>query len=166
MLTDGALAKILISWRKGSAYSVEKNGHMCVPVNRADRMSMYRDLVTTLIEEHQYTEDELGGKTERMVVEASISPTSDNKEKWKILCIRDWNDVIDDFFPKAVKQHDPSKMPERVKQERQTPVEYADVDPRLARDIPVDESIYAGLPPVEREIDEEFLQLVKEAKGE
>ncbi|NJO48269.1 MAG: hypothetical protein HC840_00975 [Leptolyngbyaceae cyanobacterium RM2_2_4] len=166
MLTDTELAKVLIQWRKSSAYAAEKNGHFVVPTNRSDRMNMYRDLIATLTEKYNYTEDELGGKTERMVVEASMAPTSQNKDKWKLLCVRDWTEVIVDFFPKETINHDPSKMPEQIKHERLAPVEYASEDPRLAVDNPVDTTIFAGLPPVEREIDEEFAKLLKEAKGE
>lgn len=45
-------------------------------------------------------------------------------------------------------------------------LEYAQVDPRLLKDNPIDRSIFEGLPPVNDPVDEEFMKLLKEVTGE
>lgn len=163
MLTESELAKVLASWKKECGVLIKD--HYCVPVNRPDRLAMYKTLINTLINKYAYEEADLEGNTERRVVEASVNPTSDNREKWRIVCIRDWKDAVDDFFPKEMLSFDPATVPER-KRQRFEQNEPAIVDPRLDKDNPIDKSLFEELPPVVDPVDEEFLKLLNEVGDE
>lgn len=164
MLNDSELAKVLASWKKECGE--EKNSHFVVPGNRPGRLAMYKILINTLINKYEYTESDLEGKTERIVVDASVNPISGKKTEWKIIAARDWKDAVDDFFPKETLDFDPSTVPERKRKSFQQQ-EFATVDPRLEKDNPIDTTIFEGLPsPVSDEVDTEFLELLKGVKDE
>lgn len=160
MLNETELAKLLVRWR--NKYGTLVREHYCVPVNRPDRMVMYQALIHILMTEHGYSEEDMEGNTERRIVEASMSPNSDNREKWKIVCVRDWRESVILMFPKDLPDFDPSSVPQ-LERVNLSPV---DKDPRLEKDNPIDTSVFKDLPPVKDVVDEEFAKLIKEAKGE
>lgn len=245
MLTDTELAKLIVSWK--SQTGTEIRGRMCVPVDSALRINMYKDLIETLIVNHGYAEDDLmSTMTKRMVIEASLNPNSPGKKTWETMATADWEQSVADRFPVQVLTHNPDSVDTSRRKEnvlppvKQAPVEevkedtsnepfalskeefdylaerigsdfdrsfIADMtvtllrdltkkqsdrltkirsrieilnsapekkkkksgpepisseaeDPRLLRDNPVDMSIFAGMPPVQDQVDEEFLKLI------
>lgn len=162
MLTETELARLITSWKNQCGEEIK--GRMCVSIE--GRTEMYKTLIKTLIELHQYTQEDLEGKTYRMVMDASVNPNSERKEGWRKAATADWNDAVDFFFPQKLLMHDVSTEPERPKRSRTEKVEYSAEDPRLAKDNPVDRTIFEGLPAVNDPVDEEFMKLLQEVGDE
>lgn len=158
MLTSEALAKLLIQWRMN--FGVKIRDHWCVPTNRPDRMAMYMSLIETLTKINGYVEEDFNSILESRVIEASMSPTSDNRAKWKIVATRDWQECVVIFFPQKTTQFE-GTIPERKDGPSYQKTEYVNDDPRLYTDNPVDRSVYEGLPPVDNPVDEEFLKMLE-----
>ena len=154
MLTETELSRLIVSWKNQEGEDIK--GRRCVPIE--GRLEMYKTLVKTLVELHGYSQEDLEGKTYRMVMEASISPNSDKKEGWRKAATTDWNNAVDFFFPQKILRHDSSAEPVREKREKFVKKEYDTVDPRLAKDNPIDLSVFEGLPPVDNSVDEDFLK--------
>lgn len=160
MLSENEFAKLLVSWRK--QYGIEIKGNYCVPINGNDRTAMYRNLIKTLIEIYEYTEENLeSAMVERKIMEASVNPASPKKKEWLLVAIRDWKNALDDFFPKEILEFDSSKLPKKEPRPEYDQVEYAKEDPRLAKDNPIDRSIFESMPPVNDPEDPEFAELLK-----
>lgn len=159
MLTETELARLIVSWK--NQMGEEIRGRMCVPIE--GRREMYKHLIKTLIELHGYAQEDFEGKTYRMVLDASVNPNSERLEGWRKAVTADWNNALDSFFPQQLLQHDSSAEPKRKTVEK---TEYVNEDPRLEKDNPIDPSIFAGLPPVNDPVDEEFMKMLKEVGDE
>jgi hypothetical protein len=165
MLTDTELARVVTSWKNKCGEEIR--GRMCVPIE--GRCEMYKQIIKTLIELHNYAIDDFEGKTYRYIVlEASIPASSrgEKKENWQKAARSDWMDALDTFFPQQILEHDSSNDPERRQRGSYEKTEYLDNDPRLEKDNPIDKSIFEGVPPVENPIDEDFLKMLKEVGNE
>ena len=161
MLTETELSRLIVSWKNQEGEDIK--GRRCVPIE--GRLEMYKTLVKTLVELHGYGQEDLEGKTYRMVMEASINPNSDKKEGWRKAATADWNDAVDLFFPQQLLKHDSSTEPVREKKTFNK-TEYVEVDPRLENYNPVDRSIVEGLPPVVGTPDEDFLKEIAAVGGD
>jgi hypothetical protein len=134
---------------------------MCVPIDKVLRTEMYKNLIKTLIELHGYTKDDLQGNTYRRVMEASINPNSEKKEKWRMAATDDWMDAVDTFFPHQLLVHDSSTEPERPKREQFVKKTYVSDDAPIELENPLDRSQLTDIPPPNDEDDEEFLKLLR-----
>lgn len=161
MLSETELARLIVSWK--NQLGEEIKGRMCVPVDSGIRVEMYKSLIKTLIETHNYTQEDLEGNTYRRVMEASINSNSNKVSIWRELATTDWMRAVDVYFPQEILKHDSSNDPEPKKWTKKVEV---DEDPRMKIDNPIDRSIFEGLPPVNDPIDEEFLKMLKEVGDE
>lgn len=155
MLNETELSRLIVSWKNQQGEEIK--GRMCVPIDKGLRTEMYKNLIKTLIEKHNYTQEDLESNTYRRVMEASINPNSERKEGWRKAATSDWNDALDVFFPQELLVHDSSTEPER-KQPSRTFV--ADDEPVELKN-PADQSIYKDLPEVKHVPDEEFLKMLE-----
>lgn len=119
MLTETEFARLLMDWR--NQFGEDRRGKMVVPVESGPRILMFKTLIKTLIETHGYTEDDLMGKTYRMVIEASMNPNSPGAETWRKLASDDWIGCIGTFFPSKFAIHDPNQevrqaLPARIEE--------------------------------------------------
>lgn len=109
MLTDTALAKLIVNWKAQAFHEVK--GRTVVPYDSSLRVPMYRDLAETLIKDYGYTEEDLlSTMTKRMVIEASYNKSSDKAKILHELAEADWYRVIAEQFPMVVRTHDPSTI--------------------------------------------------------
>lgn len=153
MLNETELNRLIVSWK--NQMGEEIRGRMCVPIDKGLRTEMYKNLIKTLIEIHNYTQEDFEGNTYRRVMEASVNPNSERKEGWRKAATSDWNDALDVFYPQELLQHDSSTEPERKKSTRP---EYVPDDEPVELKNPSDPSIYRDLPEVIHVPDEEFLK--------
>jgi hypothetical protein len=165
MLTDTELARVLVSWKNRCGEEIR--GRMCVSID--GRCDMYKNLIKTLIELHNYTLEDFEGKTYRAVMEASIpgSSTGQKLEKWRQAATTDWFNAMDSFFPQTILTHDSSNEPERPRAprpERPASPEYDNGPIELKN--PLDKSIFTGLPKVKHIVDEDFLKQLDEVDDE
>lgn len=164
MLTETELARVLTSWK--NRFGEEIRGRMCVPIE--GRCDMYKNLIKTLIELHNYTLEDFEGKTYRAVMEASIagSSTGQKLEKWRQAATTDWFNAMDSFFPQTILEHDSSNEPERPRAQRpERPTTEYDNGPVELKN-PLDKSIFNGLPKVKHIVDEDFLKQLEEVGNE
>lgn len=133
MLTDTQLSKLLVNWI--SQTGTEYRGRMCVPADSAIRLTMYRDLIETLITTYGYSEEDLlATNTVRLVIEASWPANTPGKNTARQMCTVDWQTAVADRFPMEILKHNPDTVdtsrrkayPENVKQE---PIKKAETEP-------------------------------------
>lgn len=169
MLTDTELAKLIINWKSQTGTSIR--GRMCVPNDTAMRVNMYKDLVRTLVDLHQYTEEDLlAYKTQKMVIDASHNPKSPGKDTWVRLATEDWHLVVADEFPMQVLSHDPSttdisrrtvnppiapKLQPRQEMENRTSKGYSE---NFELENPFDPNMDTGIPDAAYEMDESLIE--------
>lgn len=155
MLTETELARVIVSWKNKCGEEIR--GRMCVPIE--GRCDMYKILIKTLIELHNYALTDFEGKTYRTVMEASIpaSSTGEKEQRWRMAATTDWFNAMDIFFPQTILEHDSSTEPERAKRpERPAAPEYDNGPVELKN--PLDKSIFNELPKVNHLVDEDFLK--------
>lgn len=160
MLGEGELAKLLVSWK--NQLGEEIKGRFCVPIDRQLRIDMFKHLIETLIRLHSYEQDDFEGNTYRRIMEASINPNSERKDKWREAATADWNDALDSFFPQKIIFHTPK--PETSEYERpvsgrggKTSVP-EHVDEIAPEDLLDKSKIESGIAAPDYAIDEEFLK--------
>jgi hypothetical protein len=164
------LADLLVSWKKQQGEDIR--GRFCVPIDRPLRISMYKNLIETLIQLHGYSKDDFEGLTYRRVMEASINPNSERKEKWREAATADWKDALDDYFPQKILVS--TKAPQESDYER--PVSppraaYVPPTPEIELEDPlanqVDKSeLNSGIAPPSYAVDEEFLKSLQGPEDE
>lgn len=160
MLTETEFARFIVSWKNQMGEDIR--GRFCVPIDRFARIEMFKNLIKSLIELHGYKEEDFEGKTYRMVMEASVNPNSERKEKWREAATTDWFDALDTFYPKQLLVHNSGDEPERPKRERLEPKKSVPSDSPVELENPLDKSLLGSdiADPVD-EIDHEFLKLIE-----
>lgn len=165
MLSETELADLLVSWKKQQGEDIR--GRFCVPIDRPLRIAMYKNLIETLTKLHSYDKDDFEGITYRRVMEASINPNSERKEKWRQAATTDWFDALDDFFPQKLLIHteDPDK-----KSDYERPVSNragrTAVEPNVELENPLDRNELSGIDTPSYTVDEEFLKSLQGSDDE
>lgn len=160
MLSESELADLLVSWK--IEHGEDIRGRMCVPIDRPLRIAMFQNLIHTLIELHGYEKDDFESVTYRRVMEASINPNSERKEKWREAATSDWKEALNAFFPQKVLVYTPD--PEKSQYER--PVSNREgraaipehVDEIAPEDLLDKSQLDSGIATPDYAIDEEFLK--------
>lgn len=168
MLPEGKLLKLIATWKQDCG--VEINNRWCVPVDSGQRQDMFKSLIKTLVELYGYTEEEMdSAQLLRLIIEASVIPTSPNKKTWAAVVERDWKDMLVWQFPQETLYHDPTTeepRPKRPKRERKEYVK-AERPPKeeevIELENPLTDEDRAAMSngEVEYEVDENILKLLR-----
>lgn len=165
MLSESELADLLVSWK--IEHGEDIRGRKCVPIDRPLRIAMFQNLIHTLIELHSYEKDDFEGLTYRRVMEASINPNSERKDKWREAATSDWKEALNAFFPQKVLVYSPA--PETSQYER--PVSnragrMSTPEPDVELENPLDKTELSGLEAPDYAVDEEFLKSLQGTDNE
>ena len=104
-LTKFELEKLFVAWKLQygeEARSVKGNQYYRVPISSDIRQNMYRILITILVEQHKYTEDDFGEKFTDHVIDTSVFEDHKDRKKlevWRKSARIDWLSVREEFFP-------------------------------------------------------------------
>jgi len=170
-ITESQLAKEIASLKE--LLGDVRNSRRVIPIDSGIRQDIFKTLIETLKVRYDLEEDDFDGPIFlRLILETSVNPNSERKEGWKRAVTDDWRRALASKFPRELIMHDPSTETkvERKTTDRQettySKTEYVNEDPRLQNENPIDRSIFEGLPPVVRIVDEEFEKLLEGKKDE